>query len=98
MGKLRIGYEDVAQVREGGSIVLTLAAGHIARRYNILPVIGDLEGLIYEASVKLGSVEIQCEEIAEELREYLNNVRGILRMRFEDSWVKLPLPVVECTE
>ncbi len=67
MGKLRIGYEDVAQVREGGSIMLSLVAGHLVRKYNVVPTIADAEGLVYDMPIKLRSLEIQCNEVAEDV-------------------------------
>ncbi len=96
MGKLRIGYQETGLVKEGGSIMLDLATGYIVKRYNVLPAIADMEGIVFETPFKLFSHHIDCEEVAEDLKEYFETMRKILRMRFEDGWIKLPLPIIEC--
>jgi hypothetical protein len=96
MGRLRIGYDDPAYLQEGGGIVLNIIAGYIARQFNVVPALNDMEGMIYDVPFKIGKIEINCTNRVNELKTYLDNVRKLVKVRLEDTWIKLPTPIIEC--
>ena len=85
--RLVIGYEML----EGSeSIVLDLIAGMLVRRFNLAPVIADMEGLVYTVDQDI------CQEVVAELEEYLDAVEKSVRVRFE-GWAKIRKPdIVRC--
>ncbi len=86
--RLVIGFEMLEG--SGESIVLDLIAGMMARKFGLAPEWSDSEGLVYEVNAE------ECQKITAFIREYLNAVRGVVRVRFE-GWSKLRVPdIITC--
>ena len=88
--RLVIGFEML----EGSSeqVALDLIAGMMARKFGLAPEWSDSEGLVYEVEAQ------DCEKITAFIKEYLNAVRGVVRVRFE-GWSKLRMPdIITCRE
>ncbi len=88
--RLVIGFEMLEGSSE--SIVLDLIAGMMARKFGLAPEWSDSEGLVYDVNAE------ECQKITDFIREYLNAVRGVVRVRFE-GWVKIREPdIIICRE
>ena len=81
--ELRIGYEMIEGSSE--SIVLNIIAGALVRYYNLVPVIADNEGLVYQ-------IDGSCDELISFLKDYLERVKKTVKVRFEDGWTRIRIP------
>ncbi|RFA96192.1 hypothetical protein [Pyrobaculum aerophilum] len=88
--RLVIGFEML----EGSSeqVALDLVAGMLARKFGLAPEWSDAEGLVYEVDSS------ECGKIVTFVKEYLDAIRGVVRVRFE-GWAKIRKPdIIACRE